>query len=272
MRRLPFGFCLVAAAALATLPIAGVSAAERVVDVESRPGQPVRILLDVPSRPVGAVVLVAGGHGNLAITPTGQIGWGAGNQVVRSRPMYLRGNIATAVTDLAPDMRIGNGVVNGYRWSDAHVRDLGAVVAYMRQFAQPVVLVGTSRGALSVASAAARLSGPARPDGVVITAGMLMDETPSQPSVQRQVPGIRGATMPFLLIHHTADACAYTPASGPERFRPLLTAARSVDVQMLSGGGPVRGDPCDAAHYHGFVGIDEQVVSGITTWIARLPR
>lgn len=272
MRIFPLCLFLVAATMVTTLPIAGVSAAERVVDVESRPGQTVRILLDVPSRPVGAVVLVAGGHGNLAITPSGQIGWGAGNQVVRSRQMYARQNIAMAVIDIAADMRSGNGVVNGYRWSEAHARDIGAVVAYMRQFAQPVVLVGTSRGALSVGSAAARLSGPARPDGVVVTAGMLMNENPSQPSIQRQVPGIRGATMPFLLMHHTADACAYTPASGPERFRALLTGARSVDVQMLSGGGPVRGDPCDAAHYHGFVGLDDQVVASIATWMARLPR
>lgn len=272
MRNLSSRRLLLGTALLSMLPIAAASAAERVVDVASRPGQPVRILLDVPARPVGAVVLVAGGHGNLAITPIGQIGWGEGNQVVRSRQMYMRRNIATAVIDIAADMRTPNGVANGYRWSEPHARDLGAVVAYMRQFGQPVVLVGTSRGALSVGSAAARLSGPARPDGVVITAGMLMDESPSQPSVQRQVPGIRGATMPFLLINHTADACAYTPASAAERFRPLLAGARSVDVVMLSGGGPARGDPCDAGHYHGFVGIDEQVVAAVASWMARLPR
>jgi dienelactone hydrolase len=262
--------------AVALLGTGGTAMAEDLAEIPTRPGISVRALIDLPARASGAVVLLAGGHGHLQLTAGGAIGWGGQNALVRTRGLYSRAGYAVAVPDLAPDMVAGTGVVQGYRLSPAHAQDLGAVIAWMRQRGGggPVVLVGTSRGTLSAASAAIRLgAGPQRPDAIVLTAGMLMMEAGIDDlSIQRNLGEIARATQPFLLVQHAADACRLTLPSGPERFRPLLRAARSVDIVMITGGGVPRGNPCEAQHHHGFVGQDQAVTDAITAWIARLPR
>lgn len=262
--------------ALLLLGTGTAARAEEVAEIPTRPGISVRALVDLPGRANGAVVLLAGGHGHLQLTAGGAVGWGGQNALVRTRGLYLRAGYAVAVPDLAPDMVAGMGVVQGYRLSPAHAQDLGAIIAWMRLRAGsgPVVLIGTSRGTLSAANAATRLgSGPQRPDAIVLTAGMLMMEAGvNEPSIQRNLHDIGRATQPFLLVQHVADGCRVTPPSGPERFRPLLQAARSIDIVMITGGGVVRGNPCEAQHHHGFVGQDQAVTDAITAWIARLPR
>ena len=147
------------AAALLVLTPAATFAAEQVVEIATRPGQQVRALLIKPEKPVGSVILLAGGHGNLAISPAGQIGWGRDNQLVRSRAAYANAGFATLLPDIAADLKEGNSARARYRWSEEFARDIGALVAHLRGLAPPVYLVGTSRAALSVANAAVRLSG-----------------------------------------------------------------------------------------------------------------
>jgi hypothetical protein len=47
----------------------------KVVDVPSRPGVTQRVLVLRPERPQAAVLLFAGGHGGLQITPAGGLTW-----------------------------------------------------------------------------------------------------------------------------------------------------------------------------------------------------
>ncbi len=50
--------------------------------------------------------------------------------------------------------------------SAQHAEDIGKVIADVRERTKlPVWLVGTSRGAISAANAASRLTGPPRPTG-----------------------------------------------------------------------------------------------------------
>jgi len=37
-------------------------------------------------------------------------------------------------------------------------------------------------------------------------------------------------------------------------------------------GGRTQGDPCDAMAYHGFNGIDHEVVRAVVKWLDRQPR
>ena len=240
---------------------------ERVVEIPTRPGQSVRALLITPQSPKGAVILLAGGHGNLELGKDGRLGWGAGNQLVRSRRMYAEAGYITLVPDIAADLKRPGGVVPRYRWSAAHATDIGALVTHLRTLVQPVHLIGTSRAALSAANAAARTQGTAKPDTLVITSGMLMHERDGSPSVQRVVRGLDTITQPVLLIAHTDDACPVTPASAPKRFAPLLTHARRVDIKLLSGGGPASGAACEASGFHSFKGIDATVVRTIVDWL-----
>ncbi len=265
-------FRIAAFAALGALVAISGARGEDVADIPTRPGIKVRVLIERPARPVGSVVLLAGGHGNLDLGPGGKIGWGAGNQLVRSRAGYARAGFVTVVSDIAPDLKEGSTGVSGYRWSEAHAKDIGALVAHLRTIAAPVYLVGTSRAALSVGNAVVRLGGPERPDAVVITAGLLTHVNDRQPSVERSVGGLQRITLPVLIVQHENDECVYTPAANVGRFKAMLTAAPRVDIVMLKGGSAGRGHPCEAMSAHGFIGLDDEVVKTVTDWLKALPR
>lgn len=252
---------------LGTLPL---GAAEQVVEIGTRPGQRVRALLISPDRPLGSVILLAGGHGNLALTRDARIGWGKRNQLVRTRALYGQAGFATLVPDIAADLKRGREAKPRYRWSQEFAADIGALVAHLRGIASPVYLVGTSRAALSVATAAVRLSGPQRPDALVITSGMLMHVSDAHPSVQRAVRGLDRIAQPVLLVSHADDGCAFTQASSVPPFKALLTSAKQVDSIVLSGGREAPGDQCEALGHHGFFGQDKEVVARITEWLKSL--
>ncbi|MEK9970177.1 MAG: hypothetical protein VW600_13640 [Ferrovibrio sp.] len=236
-------------------------------------GTQMRIYVAQAALPVqGVVILMAGGSGRLDIGETGRIARLGGNQLVRTRGGYAAAGFIAAVTDVPDDFKEGaEGVRNSYRWSAEHAADIGVLVDAMRRLHPKVYLVGTSRGALSVANAAARLSGTQKPDAIVITSGMLMDQGRNQPSVQRMVKPLEAITMPVLLMAHENDACLYTPARATPQFKALLTAAPQVGIMMLKGGQiDKKGEECEAAGHHGFAGLDQEVVAAVTGWLKGL--
>jgi hypothetical protein len=244
-----------------------------VVDLPTRPGQSMRLLLLIPpGKPQGSVILLAGGHGNLRLGKDGSIGWGAGNQLVRTRASYAKAGFLTAVPDIAPDLKQGAGGAPRYRWSEAYARDIGALVRHLRGLAAPVYLVGTSRAALSVAKAAVQLTGEAKPDAIVITSGLLMHVDNTQPSAERNVGRLERISQPTLLVHHSKDGCRYSAPSSADKFKALLTKAAKVDVKILGGGTSTGRDPCEADTHHGFQGQDAEVVRLVSEWLNALPK
>ena len=163
MRRLLIA-CLVA---LIAIP---VHAAETVLTLTPRPGSSFRVLTDRPARPVGSVILLAGGSGVLDLGDDGRMGGMSQNHVVRTRKAYVRAGYAIFVPDMAGDLRN----TSAYRFGAAHATDLAAVVAAARAVGGPVFVIGTSRGSVSVVALFTRQNGPL-PDGVVISSGTLMD-------------------------------------------------------------------------------------------------
>lgn len=273
MMRFPLAALLIFGASIIAAAIPRPAAAEEtVVDIPTRPGKSVRALLDVPPSPVGSVILLAGGHGNLNIAIDGHIGWGAGNQLVRTRRAYARAGFATLTPDIAADFKDGQEAREDYRTTADHGRDVGHLVEHMRKIARPVYVVGTSRGALSTANVAVRTAGAQRPDAIVITSGVLLRVRSDKQSVHPSVANLGRITMPVLLLHHANDQCIATPASQVSRFKPLLTGAKTVDTIMMSGGSAGTGDPCQARSHHGFLGQDEEVVAKVTGWLKALPK
>jgi pimeloyl-ACP methyl ester carboxylesterase len=254
----------VSAVWLLALPAAAQT--ERVVEIPSR-GVALRALLIEPANPVGSVILLAGGHGNLALGKDGSIGWGSGNQLVRTRRDYARAGFVTLVPDIAPDLKQGAGVRSNSRWSPEFATDIGAWVKHLRGKKGAVHLVGTSRAALTAAKVGTQVSGDGRPDTLTITAGMIVHISGDQPSAERNVGNLGRITQPTLLVWHAKDGCAYTPASSADRAKKLLSGAAKVDVVLLSGGSAGSGDPCEANSPHGFLGIDSEVVRTVTTWL-----
>lgn len=238
----------------------------RVVEIATgRGGAMFRVLVLAPAGPAkGGVILLAGGDGSLDLSETGAIRSLAGNQLVRTRGDYVAAGYLVALPDLPLDVWRDRG--RG-RIGAAHAADLGQVVALLRREVAHVAVVGTSMGSLSAANAAARLTGAEAPDAVVLTSGLLAAGNGGL-NAEESIPGIRAARQPMLLVAHRHDGCRLTPPDGPERLRPVLTAAARVDIVVLDGGSGI-GNPSESGSYHGFRGIDDQVVATVTGWLGQ---
>jgi len=237
---------------------------ERVVDVPTRPGVTERLLIVAPEGPPkAAVILFAGGHGGLQLTPEGRFGWGAGNFLVRSRRLFAEHGLLAVVID-APSDRQREPFLQGFRMSREHAADVGAVVAWLRREAQvPVWLVGTSRGTQSAAAVAVELSGGREaPDGLVLTSSILRDRS------ERPVPDehLDRLFLPVLVVHHRADGCPACPYGDLPRLERQIRNTPRHQVIAFDGGED-EGDPCGAKAHHGYNGIEPEVVEAIARFV-----
>jgi hypothetical protein len=221
----------VIAGALAASLFAVTARAQETVTI----GGVAAVLLKPKGAPAGSLVLLAGGDGHLGIGANGTITQLHGNQLVRTRGDYVARGFAV----LVPEAEI----------------DLAAAVKYMAAVKRPVTLVGTSRG---TQRAAEGLAQGARPDALVLTSGFLSPQ--SGQGVNRNLIRLIGSPRllpPTLVIHHRRDGCRFTLPSGVQPF--LGWSGGRAKVVWLDGGTSI-GDPCQARAYHGFNGLDAEVV------------
>jgi hypothetical protein len=75
--------------------------------IKTRPGVTQSFLLIRPSdKPIASVILFAGGHGRLALSPQG-IGWGEDNFLIRNRKRFAQQGFLVAVIDAPSDRSQG---------------------------------------------------------------------------------------------------------------------------------------------------------------------
>lgn len=229
------------------------------VDVPTRPGVTQRILYLSAGDAKAAAILFAGGHGGLAIDDAGAFGWGGGNFLVRSRGLFVERGVAVAVID-APSDRQATPWLSNFRQTPEHAADVKAVVAWLRAEARvPVWLVGTSRGTQSAAAAA--LAGVGA-DGIVLTSTVLFDPR------GRPVSGmpVERIAVPVLVVHHKRDGCVASPYAQATSLADRLTGAPRKALVAFEGGKDV-GDACEAFAFHGYNGIEPQVVDAIVAFM-----
>lgn len=235
---------------------------QKTVDIPTRPGVTQRMLVLTPPEPKAAVVLLAGGHGGLQLFPNGSMKWGEGNFLIRTRQLFADQGLLVVIVD-APSDRQSPPFLSGFRQTPQHVADLKAVIAWVRENSKvPVWLVGTSRGTQSAGFVATELSGSDGPDGIVLSSTILADPK------GRPVPAMAlgKIKIPVLIVHHEQDGCALCSFSEiPGLMTKLSNSPRS---QVLSfKGGENKGDPCEAFAYHGFNGLEADVVQQTATWV-----
>jgi dienelactone hydrolase len=235
---------------------------ERVVDIPTRPGVTQRFLLLTPEKPKADVVLFAGGDGGLEISLNGSIRFLNNNFLVRTRKLFANRGLAVAVIDAPSDHQ--RMALKEFRQKPEHVADINALIAWLKQQNNlPVWLVGTSRGTQSAAFIATELSvSQGGPDGLVLTSTILLDDK------GRAVPEmpVEKIAIPVLVIHHEQDGCKHCPFSATSGLMKKLD--RSPRKELITfRGGENRGDPCEALAYHGFNGLDKEVVGKIADWI-----
>ncbi len=235
---------------------------QKVVDIPTRPGVSQRMVVLSPQNPKAAVILFAGGHGGLQIFPNGSFKWGEDNFVVRTRQLFADQSLFVVVVD-APSDRQSPPYLSGFRQRPEHVADIKAVIAWVREQAKvPVWLVGTSRGTQSAAYVATELDGSEGPDGLVLSSTILTDDK------GRPVPAmpLGKLRIPVLVVHHEQDGCGYCSFSDVPSLMEKLGSAPKKQLLTFKDG-QNRGDPCESFAYHGFNGLEREVVAQTATWI-----
>ena len=236
---------------------------------------------DLPSKAV--IVLFLGGNGKLGFTVDRRTsGLGSNNFLVRNRRFFAAaGPFVVAVIDAARNFHeeppenpqcstdSGSGL-SGCRLSTAHMIDVANVVQDLKiKFPMfPVWLVGTSRGTISAASAAARLINidPADGDGLVLTA-TLTDDPADNRDVFDPDAHLELIDVPVLIATHHDDKCIRTPPSDRFALAAALVAAPEVMVRLFNGGYLPISDACSAPSPHQFSGIDDKVIRKIVMFI-----
>lgn len=181
-----------------------------------------------------------------------------GNFLLRSRRHWLDGETLVVAVDAPSDQWATFSQT--FRETPRYGADVAALVKELarRHGVEDWTFVGTSEGSVS-AFHAARLN-PDLARRLILTASLFR--------VSRIGPGLSGVSWEglqgrLLWVHHEADPCEYTAYKDAKRFAeksrsPLLT---------VRGGDPGRGDPCMAYTAHGFVGMEQQTVEAMRSWV-----
>lgn len=233
-----------------------------------------------PLDPIAVLMLFTGGDGRLNLA-LNQLNTGSTNFLVRTRYHFAAERYVVAVVDAASDFLAHNHAdttdangflhgsgLRGHRLpnrlhGDKYLQDLAAVMndLRVRYPTLPLWAVGTSRGTISAAVAAANVSPP--PDGIVLTSSL------TGPSAvgDLQSVALESINVPVLIVTNRDDRCSVTIPEDSKELKHRFTAAPKVRVLQFHGGSSPLSDPCDPLAGHGFFGIEQKVIEAITKWI-----
>lgn len=248
------------------------------VSVQSHKGTTMHYSVAAPSgksaKPA-ALVLLAGGSGYLDLDDKGCPRLLTGNSLVRSAAIFRELGFTTALVD-APSDYTGEDGLGGFRAAPAHAEDLGLVIAGLRKRTGGAVwVVGTSRGTISAANAAARLSGDSAPDGVVLTSVLTVGDTGQKRAWVAQtiydVP-LDSIRIPALMVGHEKDLCRRSPPTEMHKVADGIGSARKQVVVVTGGAGRESGAQpglaaCKGQSPHGFMGQEAEVAAGIARFV-----
>ncbi len=239
-------------------------------------GSTMRLAYIPPAKP-GAdsvtLLLLAGGPGYLNLDDNGCARLLKGNFLVRSIQDFGREGFGTALVD-APGNYQGEDGLEGYRAARAHADDLGKIIAMLRARTQGKVwVVGTSRGTISAANAAARLSGTAAPDGVILTSALMSGQVGAKKIWVAQTVfdlPLADIRLPLLLLGHAADTCTRSPPGLMDGISTKVSSTRKQQV-LISGGPDYRGGAglaaCEGKAPHGYPEQEAEIAAGMARFI-----
>lgn len=231
---------------------------EKLVEIESRPGVIQKFIFIKPKQPTAAVVLIPGGWGKLKLgsflgKPTIDPRY-AITFVVESRKGFAKNNLMVAVID-SPSDHSRDGMGWGWRVTEAHARDLEAVVTFLKSHANvPIWLVGSSNAALSVANFVSKI-GNGDVHGLAIGAAVtnIAPDNPFSPGFGQRYPegamsvsGLDAFTGPVLVYWHKDDECVLSPPTDAPRLASKFVFSDKVEVKYIDRkASPLpNSDPC----------------------------
>jgi hypothetical protein len=233
-------------------------AQDQLVNLPTREGQSISYWWMPADGAKTTVLLFSGGSGGVGMRegrPQSR------NFLIRSGEFFRAQGINVAMLGNPSDKRQLDDV---WRTSAMHRADVVQVLVDLRQRgSQSLWLVGTSRGTVSVAALGIALQEQLA--GLVLTASIASYSTGA--AVQQQA--IDQIRLPVLVYHHKNDACRVTLARDTEWIIRGLKNAPIKKRWIVEGGNNPEGEPCEALHWHGFIGMEEQAVKDIASWITK---
>jgi pimeloyl-ACP methyl ester carboxylesterase len=221
-----------------------------------------------------ALVLLVGGGGDINLDDQGCPRSLSRNVLMRMLPIFHGAGFVTALVD-APSDSIGGDGLAGFRIAPQHADDLGKVIADVRRRTNGSVWVmGHSRGTISAANAAARLSGPAAPEGLVLLSAMMSGDARARKAFVAQTVfdlPLEAIKTPVLVIGHAADNCVRSPAG---LMGDITARTQGVREQFATvTGGPINPgrapslSACEVNEPHDYVDQQAEVAAGIARFI-----
>jgi len=256
IRRLYLTTLTVVLVSLPHLAVAG----QAVKMIETRPGVAMRLAVIAPETPAkGSLIMFPGGNGAGHFREHDGVIHLSSNFLMRTAPQFVQRGFAVAIIDTPSDQR--GGMSDAFRTSPQHAADVESALASLaEQGLQPIYLVGTSRGTLSVAYLATVLRDD-RVKGVVLTSSL------GGPHGLVALP-LGRITVPVLIVHHRDDACRASSFQDATHLTRLITGSPRLSFVEARGGRPSPADPCEPLSAHGYLGVESQVVQAITDWIS----
>ncbi len=266
---------------LLTAVCAPLHADEKVVEIESRTGVTQKFIFINQEHPTAAVVLIPGAWGKLKLSnffgkPTIDPGYAASFSV-ESRKEFAKNNMMVAVID-SPSDRSKDGMGWGWRVTEAHARDLEAVVAFLKSQANvPVWLVGNSNAALSAANFVSKI-GNGNVHGLALGAAVtnIAPDNPFSSAFGERYPqgamsmsGLDVFTGPVLVYWHKDDGCVLSPPADAPRFARQFGFSNKVEVKYIDKKAyPLpNSDPCLGGSIHDFQGVYDEASALIVRFI-----
>lgn len=221
--------------------------------------------------PAMVFVLLPGGPGLVDLDEQGCPRALRGNSLIRTIPNFVAGGVVTALVDAPAEWRGQHGL-STFRIEPAHAEALGVAIRALREtYRVPVWVVGTSRGAISVANAASRLTGEAAPDGVVLTSPVSQGARGNLPFVSQdvfQLPLARIA-IPLFVLGHANDNCVRSPPGNVPRVAAAASASPRKRAAVMTGGpGTTLTDlqACEGRSPHGFADQEDEMAAQVLSF------
>lgn len=228
----------------------------------ARPGVDIPIYVRGTPDASATVVLLPGGAGGIG--KLNDAGWPRSNNfLIRTAPIFL--SSAFNVVEMAKPTDV-DSLEYAFRVSKEHVDDIKRVLQYAKEkYGMPAWLVGTSRGTISATAAAIAL----RDDGLI--GGLVLTSSVTSYKKTGAVPAqdLDRINVPVLVMHHEKDSC---PICQPFEASRIIKGLKNAPVKkliMVNNGSGATGDPCEALHYHGYIGMEAEAVEVIANWIKK---
>jgi len=247
--------------------LAAAARAQEIVTLPTRPGvtQSLFIASMGERKPAAAALLLIGGGGNINLRMEGgQVRFGQGNFLPRSRREFIRNGILPVILDNPSDQQAGAGMSDQFRESAAHATDVRAIVGEIKKRypALPVFVVGTSRSTYSAAHLAVALEREIA--GVVLSASYFYGGGRAMAPMLASFDWSK-VKISLLVVHHVDDGCAGTP------YRDAARLGQRFPLISVEGGKPAESGPCEPLAQHGFYGKEAQTVDAIAAWMLGKP-